>query len=373
MALTVVQGSGLQGYGGGTVKPAPSIQGSSQTIQGSSPNLQGSSPSLQASNNSANLLQPASGGNTIVTNQAAINSATTAANNTSNQIAALLKSIQAEQQANTPGVAPSLNLNAINAQAQSSAASTVNPLYTQYLNQYLQEESANQTAAQAQNTLNIQGQQSALGNTLAQNTLSENAASRTNALTQGNINAQQQNYQLQSGNAQNQKLQALQGNIGTGNLSSSGLGQQQIYQAENAKNTADAAQAGQFQYQRDQGNLSAQDTFAQLAQSSAYATTAEGQQEAQTNFNLNDYLRQAAYSDSQYRQANESSRQLALTATTAQNEAQSIQQQLQAANPTGSKNYAAGEQAYAPMLNPGLSLPTAPDQNQYLSSFGASV
>lgn len=302
-----------------------------------------------------------------------VNSIINQGNAQSAQIASLLKSIQQEEQANAPGVATSLNLNALNAQAQSAASNTVNPLYTQYLNQYLQEEAANQQAAQSQNTLNIQQEQGGLTNTLQQNQLAQNAAANTNALTQGNVNVQQQNYELTAGNAQNQKLQAIEGGIGTGNLGSSGIGQQQIYNAENASNIANAAQRGEFQYQRDTSNLSAADTFAQLAQSSAYATTAEGQQEAQSNFNLNDYLRQAAYNDSQYRQSLAASQQQAITATTQQNEAQYIQQQIAAANPAGSKNYAASEQAYSNLLSPSLSLPSAPSQSDYLQQLSSSL
>ena len=364
------------------MNPASILQGgSSAGLQGSSPSIQGSSPQLQASNNSGlkvqnaptantNILQPAGRGNQF---SQSISNATAQNNAMSSQISALLKSIQAETLANAPGTAASLNLNQLNAQAQNQAQSTVNPLYTQYLNQYLQEEAANKQAAQSQNTLNIQGEQTSLGNTLAQNQLSENAAASTNALQQGNINVQQQNYELQSGNAQNQKLQAIEGSIGSGNLGGSGIGQQQVYQAENAKNVADAAQRGAFQYQRDTSNLSTQDTFAQLAQSSQYATTAEGQAEAQTNFNLNDYLRQAAYNDSQYQQALETSRQEAITAQTGQLEAQSIQQQIQRFAPTGSKNYAASEQAYSNLLNPSTGLPSTPQQSNYITQAGNTV
>jgi len=297
--------------------------------------------------------------------------------NQSNQeettIANLLKTIQAQEQADAPGVIPSLNLNAINAQAQSQAASTVNPLYTQYLNQYLQEQSANQQAATAQNQLNIQGEQTGLQNTLEQNQLQESAAANTNALQQANINIQQQNYQLATGNAQTAKIQAIGQSIGSGNLGASGEGQQQLWQAENARNVADAAQSGQFQYQRNTSNLSAEDTFEQLAQNSLYAQTAEGEAEAQTNFNLNDYLRQAAYNDTQYQEALQASQQQALTATTQNLEATAIQNQLSALNPAGSKNYAAGETAYAPLLNASNTLPTAPNQSDYITAYGSNV
>lgn len=284
---------------------------------------------------------------------------------------ALLKQIAALDAANAPGTASNLNVNALRSQANSQAASTVNPLYSQYLNQYLQglagqagssdvatlQNAANtgnysglNGAAEQQNTLNIGAEQTSLANTLASNQLQQNQAANTNALQQGNINVEQQNYQLQSGNAQNQKMQALQQQIGTGNLGGSGLGQQQIYQAENAKNLADAAQAGQYQYQRDTGNLSTQDTFAQLALSSQQATTGEGQAEKQTNFNLNNYLRQAAASD---QATQESLSQYQQTATTAAQQnflAQNLTNTIQGLG-LSSKNLIATNQAYSPYLS----------------------
>ena len=278
-------------------------------------------------------------------------------------VAQFLQSIQAMDQANLPGVAPTINLNALNATAQSQAASTVNPLYTQYMNEYLQNEAANQTAAQSQNTLNLQQEQAALGNTLAQNTLSQQAAASGNALTQGNINAQAANYQLNSGNAQNAKIQTLQQSMGQSGLALSGYGQGQLWQAENLRNAADAQQQGQFQYQRDTGNMSTQDTFAQLAQSSQYAQTGETEQEAQTNFNLNDYLRQAAANDQAYTQSLQTWQQQAQTSTAQNLLAQAVQQQLQGY--TG-KTYAAGEQAYAPQLQT-TSAPSAPDIASYMN------
>lgn len=375
-------------------------------IQGSSPSLQGSSPNLQSAS-SGLTIQPASSGvslqsaqNVINQGQSTLNSSNALiaqGNQESTQIASLLKSIQAEEQANVPGVAPSLNLNAINAQAQAAAGNTVNPLYTQYMNEYNQQLATqsgtsdlgalgtastaalnNQATglngtAEQQNTMNLQQEQASLANTQAQNQLAQNAAASSNTLSQGNINAQSQNYELNSAQAQNQKIASITQSIGSGNLGASGMGQQQLWQASLSKNIADAQQQGQYQYQRDTGNLSTADTFAQLAQSSAYAATAEGQEEKQTNFNLGEYLLQAAASDQSYQQASAASQQQALTATTQQNEATAVQNQLSSLNPTGSKNYAAGETAYSNVLNPSTSLPTAPSASDYLTAVGSSV
>jgi hypothetical protein len=342
---------------------SPNLQGGgSLTLQGSTPStpLQGSSPTLQATSGGTSLLQNAQ--NAITGSQNTL-AATTPTQYNGLTAAQLNQMIQSELQANAPGVAPTLDLNALNAQAQSQAQSAVNPLYTQYMNEYLQTEAANQQAAQSQNTLNLQQEQAALGNTLAVNTQAQNYAAQQNAAQQGNINVQAQNYQLQSGLANNAKVQALQQANGSGGLSASGYGQGQLWQAENARNIADAAQQGQFQYQRNTANMSTQDTFAQLAQSSLYAQTGEAEQEAQTNFNLNDYLRQAAANDQAYTQSLQTWEQQAQTSTAQNLLAQAVQNQL---NNYSGKTYAAGVSAYAPQLTT-TSAPSAPDINSYLS------
>lgn len=344
----------------------PNLQGGNISVQGSTNNPQPAASIPVASGNSTNVLQQAQG----FTNSAnaaisGAQSAVTAGNNESNTIANLLQSIQSEEQANAPGTAASLNINALQASANQAAQNSVNPLYTQYLNQYMQESAAQQQAAQSQNTLNLQGEQTGLANTLNTNQLQSTEAANTNALTQGNINTQQQNYQLQTGNAQNAKMQAIQQSIGSGNLGASGLGQQQLYNAENSRNVADAAQSGQFQYQRDQGNLSTQDTFDQLALQSQQANTAEGQAESQTNFNLNDYLRQAAANDTAVQESLASSQQQAITAAEQNNLAQGVQGAINSSGVSG-KNLVATNQAYSPYLQT-TSMPSVDIQN-YLSS-----
>src|ERR1700749_1802779 len=55
-----------------------------------------------------------------------------------NQTLAVDKEMLAQEQADAPGTPISVNLNALQAQANSQAQNSVNPLYTQYLNQYMQ-------------------------------------------------------------------------------------------------------------------------------------------------------------------------------------------------------------------------------------------
>jgi len=218
----------------------------------------------------------------------------------------LYKQILAAEQAAIPAAPQQINTNAIEAQALAAAqgpSSATNALYTQQLNSYLQNEAAQQQTANQQAALAQQGFQNTLSNTLSQNTQAEQFAGQQNALTQGNINTQAANYQLNSGNAQNAKIQALQQSAGQGGLTGSGVGAQQIWQAENAKNVADAQQQGQFQYNRNVANLSASNTFAQLSQSSQFAQTQEGQQSQGEQLDLNSYIRQEQYQQQQFQAA----------------------------------------------------------------------
>lgn len=325
---------------------------------------------------------------------------------TNNQVQQLLQQENAALQqevANTKPFQGNIDINALQAQAQSQAAGQVNPLYTNYLNTYLQGLAGQAGSsdvntlnaavnayvpgsttyntglngvAEQQNTMNIQAEQAALANTLAVNTQAQNYAAQQNAANQGNINAQAANYQLNSGNAQNAKIQTLQQSMGQSGLALSGYGQGQLWQAENLRNAADAQQQGQFQYQRDTGNMSTQDTFAQLAQSSAYAQQGAGLQEAQTNFNLNDYLRQAALSDQTNQEAIATAQQNALTSATSQYMAQNVTNAL-APYQSNAQQYGMGMQQYAGYLNPSSSMASAPDISGMLSQInvgqGSSV
>lgn len=340
----------LQGGGSGA---GISLQGNTQPIQGSSPSLQ-----VTANPQSQAIPTPsAAPTNPYQPDFSALNSQFATLQSTNK---ALLAAIQAQ----APGKAATLDINALKSQANAQAEKGVNPLYTNYLNDYLQKEAGDIATAQGQNTMNINAEQLGLANTLQTNALGQKQAGATNELTQGNINASQQNYQLQSGMAQNQKLAAIGHAIGSGNLGTEGLGGQQLWDAENSKVVADAAQAGQFQYQRDTSNLSTQDTFDQLALSSQQATSGEAGQEKQSNFNLSNYLREAAHNDSQYRQGLESQRQQAITAAQQNYLAQGVQSQISNLG-LNSKDLAVTNNVYSPYMQ----TTTMPGANE-LASLG---
>lgn len=305
----------------------------------------------QASVATAGMVQPSANSNNplVAQGQAQVASNQQFISSQQNQLAALDRQIQQLIQAQAPGVAPTLDINAIRSSAQAAANNQVNPLYTQQLNEYLQNEAASKAEQEQQNQLSIRNAQEQLSNTLAQNTQAEQYAGQQNAAQQENINAQASNYQLNSGNAQEQKLTALRNSLGSGGLAGSGLGSQQLWMAENQKNVEDAQQQGQFQYNRNVANMATQNTFAELAQSSSFANTQEKSQEAQANFSLNSYLRQQSYAEQKAQEALQQWKQQALTAAIQNNMANTISQQLQGMN-LSDKNMAAAQARYGGYL-----------------------
>jgi len=394
----------LQGGGISLNIPSAPTSFSTQATQGGAASaLQGGGNiSVQNGASPQTTINPQAGASNVIQNPAggviptAAPPASTPANNllpngmTVDQLYAQILAGEKQVVANTQPFQGNIDINALQSQAQASAGAAVNPLYTNYMNQYLQglagqagssdvntllnaantgNYSGLNGAAEVQNAMNLQQEQAALGNTLAVNTQAQNYAGQQNAATQGNINAQAANYQQQSALANNAKIQALQAAGGAAGLGASGYGQGQLWQAENARNVADAQQQGQFQYQRNTSNMSTQDTFAQLAQSSAYAQTGEQEQETQTNFNLNNYLRQAAASDQSAQEQIQTAQQNAINAATSQYMSQNVTNAL-APYQSNPQQYGMGMQQYASYLNPSSSMAAAPDIGGMISQLG---
>lgn len=216
--------------------------------------------------------------------------------------------------ASRPVAAPVLNTNAILAQSRAAAANKVNPLYTQYLHQYLQNEVAAKKAQQAQNQATIKNLQAQEANALQGNQLTRTATADNTQAALGNINQQEQTYQQETGLQSDQARQALLNNQGA--LAGSGLGQQQDTQAQELRNIKEAAQEGQYTYSRQQHQLFSNQTFDQLANSDALSKLKETEGENASNFSLNNYLRQAADAEFQFRTQNRQQHEQALNAST---------------------------------------------------------
>lgn len=258
--------------------------------------------------------------------------------------------------------APVLNYQGILSQAQAQQAnpnSAVNQLYQSQLNNYLQNEAAQQQQAQQQQQLSIKTAQQQLQNTQAQLGQQQQYTGQQTGLQLGNIGVQQQQYQKQQGVTGEQNLASLRAQQGQSGLAGSGLAAGQEFQQNLARQISEGAQENQYQYQRNSALLNEQNTFAQIAQQGKYAQQAEAGQEGQANINLNKFLQQAAYSEQSARAQLSQWQQTAQMAAAQNAAAQQVSQFIQSYrnNPL---LYSKAMQAYSPLAQ-GVAQPQLPN------------
>lgn len=251
--------------------------------------------------------------------------------------------------------APVLNYGAIlaNAQAQANKPnSAVNKLYTQQLNNYLQNAAAQQKLAQQQQQLSVTQAQQGLQNTQAQLGQQQQYTGQQTEMDLGNIANQQKFYEQQQGMQGEQNLNALRAQNGQAGLAGSGLGAQSEFTQNLGRQIQENQQTNQFQYQRNTDLLSEQNTFAQIAQSGKYAKQTEAGQEGQANIDLSKFLQQAAYAKNQSQQSLQQWRTQAETAAAQNAAAQQVSRFIQSykSNPL---LYSKAMQAYSGLTQGG--------------------
>lgn len=207
-----------------------------------------------------------------------------------------------------PVYAPKLDVASINAQARTAAEGAVNPFYTKQLNDFLAQQSAQKLQQQTQHDTNIQNLQDTLKNTLDANALTQTRTGEDAALKQQQTNTANDQNQVDTGNQFETdrlaaaKAQATAGVLGTG------AGNRATGVATGARNTTEDRQNQAFQQTRDQTELFKTRTFADLAKSGELATTSENKGEKQANFDLDSYIKNAAFTEQDQRNKLEEAR-----------------------------------------------------------------
>lgn len=311
--------------------------------------------------------QVGSGGYGGLSNNVTNNNATSNAQSLAqfNQLSSQTQSLLAQQNAllreqATP--APVLNYQRILANAQAQAAnpnSASNQLYNKYLNNYLQNEAAQQGLAQSQFAQSQKMAQEALANTQANLGQQQQYVGQQTGLNLGNIQNQQTGYEATQGIQGEQNLSNLRSQQGQSGLTGSGMAQQQEFQQNLGRQVQETQQENTYQFQRNSELLSESNTFANIAQSGKYAQQQEAGQEGQAQLDLNKFLQQAAYAEQTARMDLSQWQQEAQFAEARNAAAQQVSSFIQSYQ----KNpllYSKAMQAYSP-LTQGISQPGLPN------------
>lgn len=252
----------------------------------------------------------------------------------SSDIDALNKEIAAEQanyQALQNQVAaqpklPVYNTSAAWANAQKAATAAVDPVYTDKLNQYLQQEQLDTAQQTAKDQSADTAADTALANQTADNATTQTRATQDQTTGINQTNQSEGNYQADSGTAYDQARNALLGTVANSGLTTSGIGQGQVASSQAARNQGDVEQTEGFDNSRQAINTTAQRTFEDLATSNTRNTAANATTKAADATDLQNYIDNANLAEQQERTQNELDEQSAIASTTNQEYQQGVQQ-----------------------------------------------
>lgn len=208
-----------------------------------------------------------------------------------------------------PVYAPKFDTAAVAAQARADAANAVNPYYTQELSKFLSQQGNLQSQEQAKTATDVQNAKDTLAEALKSNDLTGTRTTEDTGIKEGQINQTQDQYQQDSGDQfETARLAQARAQAQAGVLGS-GTGNGQTNTAIITRNTTEGRAVDQAQQQKDAAELFKARTFEDLANSNTLANTTEGKSEAQSNFDLSNYITNLNYQTDSQRDALDKARQ----------------------------------------------------------------
>lgn len=201
--------------------------------------------------------------------------------------------------------------------AQNSAAASVNPVYQDYLNQFVTKQ---------QNSLSQQQATDAAAKQQADTTLqqtNEDIATNRQRTAEDTASAIAQNQQKEGAWQTQEGTQAAQqeeaARLALGDQGIEGRGAGQLQQSQMDRNAASNTQTQQFQNQRDTANQLATRTYQDLDTKGTRATEMDTTQKADLDRTLNDFITNQGTDLTGFQSTNESARLSALFNATQQN------------------------------------------------------
>jgi hypothetical protein len=253
------------------------------------------------------------------------------ANSSNNAYAAAIAALNAQPKL------PKFDYSGSMARAGQTAASTVNPVYQDKLNQYL----AKAQAALGQKQVDVSRNKEDIATALA-SALEDSATSRTRATedqtTQlGDITDNENSWQRQEGRQFDAARMALLGDTANAGLTESGIGQQQEANAVTDRNLASEDQTRTFNNQRRDVNTVASRTLADLDTSDTRERAGSQRATENQDIDLNNFIQNASLDEQSFRASNEAERVSAINSATQSAYQNIVAQTIQALTGQGAR------------------------------------
>lgn len=191
--------------------------------------------------------------------------------------------------------APTPDFAAINANARAQAEAAVNPVYTKYLNTFLEQQGQQKNIRTQFRDLAIKDAEDKLAQVLEENTVSGTRAGEDAARNTAEINQNADEFQTDSGQKFATDRLATAKAVANSGLTG-GLGAQQSEAAQIARNTTEKRAEDKSQQAREAQELAKVRTFADLERSGRFAGQAKESGVKQAQLNLADFIAEQAIS-----------------------------------------------------------------------------
>lgn len=200
---------------------------------------------------------------------------------------------------------PSFDIMANYNRARSQAEAAVNPLYDKYLNDFLAGQQVQKANKQTEVGLTKESTAQELQRALEGNSVNRTRTAEDTANAIGTINTQEGNFQRTTGTQNDIDRRALAEGVAASGLTTSGIGQGQIYDQNNKRNLDESQQVQEYTNQRQAKKLFETRTFEDLARGDKEADQIATSKNKAADFDLEQYLDELATNETQFRNDNE--------------------------------------------------------------------
>lgn len=189
--------------------------------------------------------------------------------------------------------------------ARSQAEKAVNPMYEKYLKDFLAKQQIQKQNKRGQTNLAKESNALELSQTLGENEVTRGRTMEDTLAAIDKLNRQEGEFQQDSGTQFDIDRRANAETIAAAGMTTSGIGAQNMYDQETARNISEERQVTEFNNQREAKKLFQARTFEDLARGDENARAIASQRDKEAQFDLDAYLRELAADETQFRTENE--------------------------------------------------------------------
>lgn len=189
--------------------------------------------------------------------------------------------------------------------ARSQAEQAVNPLYSKYLKDFLAKQATQKSNKKGEVALRKESTAMELAQALAESGVTRGRTTEDTQAAIGKLNEQEGIFQQDSGTQFDIDRRANAEQIAASGLTTSGIGQNRMFEQAQDRNITEERQVKEFTNQREAKKLFHARTFEDLARGDDNQRAISKQKDKEAQFDLDAYLKELAHDETQFRTENE--------------------------------------------------------------------